>query len=142
MSEKNKELIRKLYQEVMAKGDMEVADEIFHPNYVDHLPIMATPDRAGLLRSVEAARKAFPDVRPTIIAEIAEGPWVAISVYADGGRQQDRYMGVEASFLPVTWTETHFWKIQDERIIEHYGDVSLFQIHKMIGSHSLYDKLV
>jgi predicted ester cyclase len=141
MSEENKNVVRRLYSEVMGQGNMEVADEIFDPGYVDHMPIMDTPDREGLLKSVEAARRAFPDVKPSIIAEISEGEWVAIAVEADGGRQQGEYMGVPASGNPVTWTETHFWRVVNGRIKEHYGNVSMFEIHKMIGAHDLNEKL-
>jgi len=141
MSEANKEVIRTLYREVMGKGDMEVADEIFSPDYVDHMPIMATPDRDGLLKSVEAARRAFPDVKPSIIAEIAEGEWVAIAVEVDGGTHQGEYMGVPPTGRPVHWTETHFWRVVDGKIREHYGNVSMFEIHKMIGSHDLETEL-
>lgn len=142
MSERNKAVIRRLYSEVMGKGDMEVADEIFAPGYVDHMPIMETPDRQGLLKSVAAARRAFPDVEPKIIAEIAEGEWVAIAVDVDGGRHQGEYMGIAPTGSPVTWTETHFWRVADGRIQEHYGNVSMFEIHKMLGSHDIDDKLV
>lgn len=141
MSEENKAVIRRLYGEVMGKGNMTVADEIFDPDYVDHMPIMETPDRKGLLKSVEAARRAFPDVKPRIIAEIAEGDWVAIAVEVDGGTHQGTYMRVPATGKLVTWTETHFWRVVNGRIREHYGNVSLFEIHKMIGSHNLHDKL-
>ncbi|MGD9386572.1 MAG: ester cyclase [Thioalkalispiraceae bacterium] len=142
MSNSNKDIIRRLYGEVMAKGNMAVADEIFAADFVDHMPIMETPDRAGLLKSVEAARKAFPDVKPEIIAEIAEGDWVSIAVYADGGAHKGEYMGIPATGNHVTWTETHFWKVIDGKIKEHYGNVSMFEIHKMLGSHDLQDKLV
>jgi predicted ester cyclase len=141
MSEANKEVIRTLYGEVMAAGNAAIADEIFHPDYVDHMPIMETPDREGLLKSVEAARRAFPDVKPRIIAEIAEGDWVAIAVEADGGKHQAEYMGVPATGRPVTWTETHFWRVVDGKIREHYGNVSMFEIHRMIGSHGIDETL-
>ena len=141
MSEDNKRIIRRLYDEVMGKGEMSVADEIFHPDYIDHMPIMETPDRAGLLKSVEAARKAFPDVKPKIIAEIAEDDWVAIAVYADGGNHKNTYMGIPATGRHVTWTETHFWRVTEGRIKEHYGNVSMFEIHKMLGSHKLNNTL-
>ncbi len=137
LSEANKAVIRRLYAKVMGEGDMAVADEIFDPGYVDHMPIMMTPDRSGLLKSVEAARRAFPDVKPSIIAEIAEGDWVAIAVSVDGGTQQAEYMGVPATGEPVSWTETHFWRVEDGRITEHWGNVSMFEIHKMIGSHDI-----
>lgn len=141
MSEKSKQVIRRLYGEVMGKGNMDVADEIFALDYVDHMPIMATPDREGLLKSVEAARKAFPDVKPSIIAEIAEGDWVAIAVTADGGKHKGAYMGVAPTGRRVTWTETHFWRVVDGKIKEHYGNVSMFEIHKMLGTHDIQDKL-
>jgi predicted ester cyclase len=102
---------------------------------------MDTPERDGLLKSIVAARRAFPDVRPSIIAEISEGEWVAVAVEADGGTQKGEYMGVPASGKPVTWTETHFWRVVNGKIKEHYGNVSMFEIHKMIGSHDLNEKL-
>lgn len=141
MSEENKHVIRRLYSEVMGKGNMQVADKIFDPDYVDHMPIMDTPDREGLLQSVEAARRAFPEVIPSIIAEIAQGEWVAIAVFVDGGTHQGEYMGIPATGKPVTWTETHFWRVVNGKIKEHYGNVSMFELHKMIGSHNIYEKL-
>lgn len=141
MGDDNKSVIRRLYSEVMGKGNLAVADEIFHPDYVDHMPIMETPDREGLLKSVEAARHAFPDVKPRIIAEIAEGEWVAIAVEVDGGAHQDTYMGIAPTGNQVTWTETHFWRVVEGRIKEHYGNVSMFEIHKQLGSHELQTTL-
>jgi hypothetical protein len=41
----------------------------------------------------------------------------------------------------VTWTETHFWRGADGRIKEHYGNVSVFEIHKMLGSHDIQGTL-
>lgn len=137
MSEANKAVIRRLYEEVMGKGNMAVADEIFDPAFVDHMPIMETPDRDGLLKSVDAARGAFPDVKPRIIAEISEGDWVAIAVEVDAGTHQGPYMSISATGKPVTWSETHFWRLANGQIVEHFGNVSLFEIHKTIGSHDL-----
>lgn len=142
LSEQNKVVVRRLYREVMGEGNLAVADEIFHPDYVDHMPIMETPDREGLLKSVQAARRAFPDVKPRIVAEVAEGEWVAIAVEADAGTHQGTYMGVPPSGVPVTWTETHLWRVRNGRLVEHYGNVSTFEIHRMIGSHALRGKLV
>ena len=102
---------------------------------------MATPDRDGLLKSVEAARHAFPNVKPAIIAEISEGEWVAIAVSVDGGKHRGEYVGIPPGNEQVTWTEIHFWRVVDGKVREHYGNVSLFEIHKMIGSHDLHDKL-
>lgn len=37
--------------------------------------------------------------------------------------------------------ETHFWRVVDGTIREHYGNVSMFEIHRMIGSHDLESTL-
>jgi ketosteroid isomerase-like protein len=78
MSEQNKAVVRRLFEELWNKGNLMVADELLAPNYVNHDP--STPDfgrgpenekkRASLYRS------AFPDLRMTIEDMIAEGDMV------------------------------------------------------------------
>ena len=50
-------------------------------------------------------------------------------------------MGLPPTGKPVTWTETHLWRVVDAKIVEHYGNVGMFEIHKMIGSHNIEWKL-
>lgn len=50
-------------------------------------------------------------------------------------------MGIPATGNPVSWTETHFWKVIGGKIVEHHGNVSMFEIHKMLGSHDLQGTL-
>ena len=78
MSEANKNVVRRLFEEVWNKGSMQVADELFAPTYAHH--DSSTPD-AG--RGPESEKKratlyraAFPDVRLAIEDIIAEGETV------------------------------------------------------------------
>ncbi len=141
MSEQNKAAVRRLYREVIGKGNVGVADEVISPDFVDHMSITETPDRAGLLKTMMAARKAFPDLRHRVMVEISDDHWIAMAVAVDGGAHQGTLMGVPPTGKPVTWTETHLWKVIDAKIVEHHGNVSMFEIHKMIGSHNLESKL-
>ncbi len=78
MSEANKNVVRRLFEELWNKGNLSVADELFTPNYTHHDP--STPDfgpgpesekkRATLYRT------AFADFRLTIEDLIAEGETV------------------------------------------------------------------
>ena len=75
MSEVNKTIVRRLFEEVWNKGNLSVADELFTPNYDHHDP--STPDFG---RGPESEKKratlyrtAFPDLRLTIEDIIAEG---------------------------------------------------------------------
>jgi steroid delta-isomerase-like uncharacterized protein len=78
MSEGNKNVVRRLFEEVWNKGNLPVTDELFAPNYAHH--DSSTPDVG---RGPESERKratlyrtAFPDLRLTIEDIIAEGETV------------------------------------------------------------------
>ncbi len=78
MSEQNKTVVRRLFDELWNKGNLSVADELFTPNYDHHDP--STPDFG---RGPESEKKratlyrtAFPDLRLTIEDIIAEGETV------------------------------------------------------------------
>ncbi len=78
MSEANKNVVRRLFEEVWNNGNLPVADQLFAPNYVHHDP--STPDVG---RGPESEKKratlyrtAFPDLRLTAEDIIAEGETV------------------------------------------------------------------
>jgi steroid delta-isomerase-like uncharacterized protein len=78
MSEGNKNVVRRLFEEVWNKGNLQVTDELFTPNYHHH--DASTPDVG---RGPESEKKratlyraAFPDLRLTIEDLIAEGETV------------------------------------------------------------------
>jgi hypothetical protein len=45
MSKQNKRLVRRALEEIYAGGDLELADELVHPDYADHEP--AHPEHWG-----------------------------------------------------------------------------------------------
>jgi steroid delta-isomerase-like uncharacterized protein len=78
MSVSNKNVVRRLFEEVWNKGNLQMTDELFTPNYTHH--DASTPDVG---RGPESEKKratlyrtAFPDIRFTIDDMIAEGETV------------------------------------------------------------------
>ncbi len=78
MSDANKNVVRRLFEEVWNKGNLAVADELFADNYSHH--DSSTPEFG---RGPESEKKratlyrtAFPDVRLTVEDIIAEGETV------------------------------------------------------------------
>jgi len=78
MSEQNKNVVRRLFEEVWNKGQVSVADELFTPNYNHH--DSSTPDVGrgpeSEKKRVTLYRNAFPDMRLTIDDILAEGETV------------------------------------------------------------------
>jgi steroid delta-isomerase-like uncharacterized protein len=91
MSESNKTVIRRLFEEVWNKGNLPVADELFAQNYSHH--DSSTPEFG---RGPESEKKratlyrtAFPDVRLTIEDIIAEGETVTARWSCKGTHKGD-----------------------------------------------------
>jgi steroid delta-isomerase-like uncharacterized protein len=78
MSEQNKAIVRRLFEELWNKGNLSVADQLFSPNYAHH-----DPSTLDFGRGPESERKratlyrtAFPDLQLTIEDLLAEGETV------------------------------------------------------------------
>ncbi len=78
MSEQNKTIVRRLFEELWNKGNLPVADELIAPTYTHH--DAATPDVGrgpdGEKKRVTLYRNAFSDLRLTVEDIIAEGETV------------------------------------------------------------------
>jgi steroid delta-isomerase-like uncharacterized protein len=91
MSEGNKNVVRRLFEEVWNKGNLQVTDELFTPNYHHH--DASTPDVG---RGPESEKKratlyrtAFPDLRLTIEDLIADGETVMVRWSCRGTHKGD-----------------------------------------------------
>ena len=86
MSEEIKALVRRQEEELFGRGNLELADEIYAPDYVGHDP--SNPEEVrGLQAAKQAAadyRRAFPDLRVTVEDLIAEGDKVAARLRVRG----------------------------------------------------------
>lgn len=119
--EASKAVYRRMVEEVVNQGHMDVVDELFHDTYVDH---SAPPGMPGGLEGVKAIfsmfRTAFPDVKFTIEDMVAEGDIVATLVHGDG-TNTGPFMGMEPTNLPARWRSVGFFRVIDGRIAEHWG---------------------
>ena len=78
MSESNKAIVRRLFEEVWNKGNLQVAGELFGPSYAHHDP--STPDVGrgpeSERKRVTLYRNAFQDLRLTVEELFSEGETV------------------------------------------------------------------
>jgi steroid delta-isomerase-like uncharacterized protein len=98
MSELNKNVVRRLFEEVWNKGNLPLADQLFAPNYAHH--DSSTPDVG---RGPESEKKratlyrtAFPDMRLTIEDIIAEGE-IVMARWSCRGTHRGDLSGIAAT---------------------------------------------
>jgi predicted ester cyclase len=120
--EDNKRLVRRALEEIYAKGNAELADELVHPDFANHEP--AHPDLPSgpesVKQTVERLRSSFGDLRFEVEDEIAEGDKVVQRVVMSG-RHTGPLMGSEPTAREFAVRHVHIWRIADDRIVEHWG---------------------
>jgi ketosteroid isomerase-like protein len=90
MSAKNKELVRRFYEEI-DKGNLAAMDELVAENYLDHSPPPfpgIRPGREGLKQSFKLFWEATPGYHK-IEDQIAEGDKVVTRLVAYGTHERD-----------------------------------------------------
>ena len=74
ISDAAKAVVRRNTNEVQAKGDFQVFDELFADDFVDHTPQpVTTPDKSGVRKLYTYLREAFPDFHAEIHWQLADG---------------------------------------------------------------------
>jgi predicted ester cyclase len=118
----NKRLVRRALQEIYANGDLELVDEVIHPDFVDHEP--AHPDQPtgaeSVRQTVRQLHGAFGELRFEVQDEIAEGDKV-VQLVVMSGRHTGSLMGREPTGKEFAVRHVYIWRIAGGRIAEHWG---------------------
>lgn len=132
----NVKMIAKLLAEnVFSKGNMRTFDEIFADNYVNHnMPVPSiSGTKEGFRQLVLATRQAFPDVHVNIENVVAEDGFVVFNDTVQATSRGD-FMGVPPSGKRLKWTEIHFLKVVNGKIVEHWMNFDQLGILKQLGA--------
>ena len=121
-TEENKALLRRSVEEVFsAQGDLDVADEIYAPNYVGHNPLDPEDVRGpeGAKEQARMYRSAFPDVRLNIEEQVAEGDRV-VTRWIGSGTHQGEMMGIAPTGNQIRVDGITISRIQDGKVVEDW----------------------
>jgi steroid delta-isomerase-like uncharacterized protein len=96
MSEKNKTLVRRLYEDAVNKHDLEASRELCSRDYIHHDPSLPGVDIRGLdkyLQTISVFFTAFPDIHIDVQDLIAEGDKV-VARWTWSGTHKGELMGM------------------------------------------------
>lgn len=116
--ERNKQIVRRLYEKVFGEGQLEVADQLVHAECRDlHDP----RDRRGPARVKEVAtmlRSAFPDQSWEIGQLVAEGDRVAMYCTWTG-THAGTFMGIPPTGRRASVPHLYLFRLKDEQVTEY-----------------------
>jgi steroid delta-isomerase-like uncharacterized protein len=136
MSEENKELVRRWFEEVWNKGRADAIDELFDANGIAHglsddpaNPITGPRDFKPFHT---VFRDAFPNMIIVVEDMVAEGDKVAArcSVRA---RHEGEFLGREATKSPVDFSGITIVRIDKGKIVEAWNNFDFMTLHRQVG---------
>ncbi len=134
LEEENKTFVRRFYEEVWGKGNLDVADELYAENFVDHNPV--DPDLPsgieGFKQMVPMFRTAFPDMQFTIEDLIAKGDKV-VSRLSIRATHQGEFMGIPPTGKQASITGIDIIRIVDGKMVERWGEVDMLRLMQELG---------
>jgi len=130
--ETNTTVASRWYEEVFNAGKIELIDELFAPNFVDHDPSNPLPGLDGVRQLVSMYRGAFPDLRLTVEDEITEGDKV-VTRFTGRGTHKGPLMGIPPTGKRVTITAIDILRFENGRIVEHWGNQDLLGMMQQLG---------
>ena len=133
-TEENKALARRVIEEMFNKGNLDVADELIAPDYVDHDPAMPEDVRGpeGFKEYVSAYRSAFSDLHVEIEDQLAEGDLVATR-WTGTGTHDGELAGIPPTGNRVTLPGMEIVRISDGKLVEGWEGYDSMTMMRQLG---------
>ena len=130
MSEENKILARRFYDEILNGKKMKVADEILSPEYLDHSA--AAPGLENFKTYLAMITSVFPDIKVTIEDLLADEGKVAARLTIHG-TQLGSFRGFPPSGRQATWAGMDIMHISKGIITERWSERDFLNMLLQLG---------
>jgi steroid delta-isomerase-like uncharacterized protein len=128
----NKQVARRMIEEVYNKGKIELIEELIDPAYEGHDPLMGTVKRDGLRESVKGYRSAFPDLKLEVNTIIAEGNFV-VTRWTARGTHRGALMGIAPTGKSTVVTGIDFAELKNGKISSQYSEFDALGMMRTLG---------
>ena len=137
MSESNKNLIHRWFEEVWNKGRSDAVDQMFADDGIAH---GLSDDSGNPLRGPEGFkefhakfRAAFPDIVVTVEDTVCEGNKIAARCSVRGKHSGDS-LGFAATHNPIEITGIAIVTVKDGKIVEAWNNFDFMTLYKQLGA--------
>jgi predicted ester cyclase len=115
----NKALVRRFFEEVTNQGNLDLADELLAPDFVDHDVIPEkVADIEDVKQNVAELQASFSDYHFSIEEQVAEGDKVVTRTIYNATHDQKEYRGVIPSGARITMETVTIHRVIEGKIVE------------------------
>ena len=121
-ADKNETVIRRLFEEIFTKGNVDITDELFSSDYVEHQHIPVSTAKHLFTQW----RKAYSSVHFTV-QELGEDRVVARSISCP--TRQSAHSDLPPSRTPRLATGIDIYRLRNGKVVEHWGSSDIELLH-------------
>lgn len=132
IAERNKQVIRELYEEVFCKHDLDAVVRFIHDDYIQHNP-HAAQGKAGFVEFHKSFFAAIPDARAAINMMVAEGDFVFVYSTYTGTHTGDGLMGLPRTGNRIDYDVVDMFRLRDGKLCEHWDVADTKTIFTQLG---------
>lgn len=120
--EKNKAIVRRFNKEVIEEGNLDSFNELMDKKFINHsAPPSADNGPQGMINTFNnILRPAMPDLKVTILDQIAEGDLITTRKVITG-TQTGMFMGIAPTGRKVSIDVIDIVRVKKGKYVEHWG---------------------
>lgn len=131
--EENKATIRRVFEEVLNKGNLEIIPELIAPDYLYHSPLgVEAKGPEGFKEMVIMFRTAFPDFHATIDDMVGEGDTLAVRL-SFRGTFKGKFGDLEPTGKQINITSAYFYRFAGGKEVEALAFMDMLAFYQQLG---------
>jgi ketosteroid isomerase-like protein len=125
-------ILQRMFDEIINAGRLDVADDLFAEDYVDHGPMGDLAGRGSFKQLVAQWRSAVPDVHCEVDSVLVQGDLCAWLVRASGTHTGDG-LGFPATGRRFETVSANVGRFRDGKAVEHWSEQGMFPMLTQLG---------
>jgi len=127
-----KAMLERIFDEIINKGNLAVADEYFAEDFVDHGPTGDMTGREAFKALIAQWRAAVPDVRCTVEHVVTDGEYAGWLVRTTGTHTGDS-LGFPATGKRFETVSANLGRLRNGQAIEHWSEQGMLPMLVQLG---------
>ena len=132
MSDKNKALMRRVYEEVYTRGKLDAVDELTSSDFVLNRGGQSISGREPIKAYVSALRQGIPDLQITIKEQVAEGDRV-VTRWNASGTHQGAFQGIPPTGRRFTIRGIDINRVVGDKAVECWTVMDELSLLQQLG---------
>jgi predicted ester cyclase len=125
-------MLTRMFGEIINQGNLEVVDELFAEDFVDHGPMGDIPGREAFKALVAQWRSAVPDVHCEVENVFTQGDWVGWLVRTTGTHTGEG-LGFPPTGKAFETLSANIGRLSGGVAAEHWSEQGMFPMLVQLG---------